>query len=85
MKAAYNASPESNQKAFVKYLDDFDGNELGSEFANGDKQDFEMALLDINDTRGILCLFRDLGFELDIHDMRPIEPKPDGYLKIGDA
>ena len=44
-----------------------------------------MALMDINDTRGILCLFRDLGFELEIHDMRPKEPKPDGYLNIGNA
>jgi hypothetical protein len=85
LKAAYNASPESNQKAFVKYLDDFDRSKLGTEFATGDKDDFKMSLMDINNTRGILLFFRDLGFELDVDDLGPKNPKPDGYLKLGDS
>ena len=65
LKKEFDSGSQAEQDAFVKALNDFDSNELGNAFKEG-QVDFEAVATDISNMAGFMALLKSLGIDVEL-------------------
>ena len=64
MREEFDAAPESEQKAFVEALEEFE-EDLGTDFASS-KEDFTASATSISDVQKFMQFLKDYGFDVEM-------------------